>query len=256
MEVILNINDLQIDHLWKNLSMSIGRGTITTIAGGNQSGKTTLAKVLDRKIEGKFNINLRGRDIKEYSLGEYNQLVQVVYPNEIRFTEKTPLEEMQKENIHKTKIAFFRMNSFSKKLLEKENTKCSRKERILIQIFLALGKANDIVVLDDIDYEFNKEELDEIYEFLKTYIKTFKISVMITTLSLEQALKTNEVYIIDEGEVLLHGDPISVIQKDNVLNKAGLEVPFMMDLSVKLRDYDLIKKIDLPKEELIDTLWS
>ena len=82
------------------------------------------------------------------------------------------------------------------------------------------------------------------------------MSIIITTLSLEQALKTNEIYIIDDGEVLLHGDPISVLQKDNVLNKAGLEVPFMIDLSVKLRDYDLIKKIDYDKEELIDTLWS
>ncbi len=256
MEVILNINDLQIDNLWKNLSLSIGRGTMTTIAGANHSGKTTLAKILDRKIEGKFNINLRGRDIKEYSLEEYNQLIQVVYPNEIRFTEETPLEEMKKENIHKTKISFFRMNSFSKHLLEKETNKLTRKERILVQILLALGKANDIVVLDDIDYELNKEELDELYAFLKAYIKTFKMSIIITTLSLEQALKTNEIYIIDDGEVLLHGDPISVLQKDNILNKAGLEVPFMIDLSVKLRDYDLIKKIDCEKEELIDTLWK
>ena len=157
-------------------------------------------------------------------------------------------------------VTFFALsafvNSFSKHLLEKETNKLTRKERILVQILLALGKANDIVVLDDIDYELNKEELDELYAFLKAYIKTFKMSIIITTLSLEQALKTNEIYIIDDGEVLLHGDPISVLQKDNILNKAGLEVPFMIDLSVKLRDYDLIKKIDCEKEELIDTLWK
>ena len=256
MEVILNINDLKIDGLWKNISLSIGKGTITTISGSNNCGKTTLVRILDRKLVGDFNINLCGKDIKEYSLEEYSHLMQAVYPNEFHFTEKTLCEEMQKEEIHRTKMAFFRMNSFSNKYLEKDLQKGTRKEKIIAQIILAIAKANLIVAIDGIDYEFDKEELDDIYEFLNICVNTFKISIIMTTLSLEQALQTNEVYIIDEGEVLLHGNPISVIQKDNILNKAGLEVPFMIDLSVKLRDYDLVKNIIFEKEDMVNQLWS
>ena len=256
MNVILNINDLQFNDIFKKVSLSIGKSMIVTIAGSNNCGKTTLTRILDRKLADDFNINLLGKDIKEYPEELYSQLIQVVYPNEIHFSEKTPLEEMKREEIHKTKMAFFQMNSFSKKLLEKDTSKLTRKERILVQIFLAIGKANEIVVIDSIDYEFEKEELDDLYDFLTTCVKTFKLSFIMMTLSLEQALKSNEIYILEGGEVILHGDPISILQKDNILNKAGLEVPFMMDLSVKLKDYDLLKKTVIEKEELVNTLWS
>ena len=47
-----------------------------------------------------------------------------------------------------------------------------------------------------------------------------------------------------------------MLEKDNIINKAGLELPFMMDLSVKLRDYDLIKDIELDMEKMVDNLWK
>ena len=47
-----------------------------------------------------------------------------------------------------------------------------------------------------------------------------------------------------------------MLQKDNVLNKVGLNLPFMMDLSVKLRDYDLIKNVELDMDRMVGTLWK
>ena len=55
---------------------------------------------------------------------------------------------------------------------------------------------------------------------------------------------------------MLYGEPITVLSKDNIINKAGLDIPFMIDLSVKLKDYNLLNKIELDKERLIDTLWK
>ena len=78
---------------------------------------------------------------------------------------------------------------------------------------------------------------------------------MITSL-LECNLLSDYTYIIDHGEIVLEGNPIEVLEKDNVLNKAGLNLPFMMDLSVKLRDYDLVEEIELDMEKMVNILWK
>ena len=78
---------------------------------------------------------------------------------------------------------------------------------------------------------------------------------MITS-QLECNLLSNYTYIISNGEVVIEGYPMEVLEKDNIINKAGLNLPFMMDLSVKLRDYDLIKQIELDMDRLVDTLWN
>ena len=66
----------------------------------------------------------------------------------------------------------------------------------------------------------------------------------------------NNLCIINKGKIALKGEPLRVLDKDNVLNKIGLEVPFMIDLSVKLKDYQLVNKIILNQEEMIEELWK
>ena len=75
-------------------------------------------------------------------------------------------------------------------------------------------------------------------------------------MNLELSLYTDSLYIINEGKVALEGKPIDILQKDNIINKIGLTLPFMIDLSVKLRDYDLIDEIETDLDRMIDVLWN
>ena len=61
---------------------------------------------------------------------------------------------------------------------------------------------------------------------------------------------------LHNGEMILEGEPLDVLQNDNILNRIGLEVPFMIDLSVKLRDYELISDIELDQDRMVDILWK
>ena len=54
----------------------------------------------------------------------------------------------------------------------------------------------------------------------------------------------------------LKGTPLEVLKHDNIINKIGLDVPFMVDLSVKLKDYDLIDGIELDQDRMLDILWK
>ena len=42
----------------------------------------------------------------------------------------------------------------------------------------------------------------------------------------------------------------------DIINKVGLDLPFMIDLTTKLKDYDLIKDIETDKDKLINKLWK
>ena len=77
-----------------------------------------------------------------------------------------------------------------------------------------------------------------------------------TTIDLNQSLYSDYLYIIDEGRTLLSGEPITILQRDNLINKAGLNLPFMVDLSVKLRDYELITKLTLDMNRMVEELWK
>ena len=256
MEVILNINDICYKDLFQNITLNIEKGKLETISGANNCGKTTLVRILDRQIADNFNINLKGKDILEYSLEEYTKMVQVVFPKEGRFLEKTPFDELNRYHIKKDRMDFIRKELNLFKMLDKNVDKLTVKEKIWTQLLIALGRAEDLVVIDELDNYFDRKELTEMNEFFKRWIAKFKITIVLTTTSLEQAYLSDTLHIIKDGEVILSGEPLTVLQKDNLINKAGLNVPFMIDLSVKLRDYDLIKDIILEKEKLIDTLWN
>ena len=46
------------------------------------------------------------------------------------------------------------------------------------------------------------------------------------------------------------------MKEENILNKIGLSLPYMADLSVKLIDYDLLDNIENDIEELVRKLWN
>ena len=113
-----------------------------------------------------------------------------------------------------------------------------------------------ILFLDDICEELEKKEKKEIINLLRTLQLETGVSIVMSTSNLNIALESDYLLIIDEKKILLEGNPLSIIEKDNVLNKIGLELPFMVDLSVKLRDYNLVEKTELDIDRMVDNIWK
>ena len=82
------------------------------------------------------------------------------------------------------------------------------------------------------------------------------MTIILTTSSLTETLSSDYLYIINESTIILEGEPLSVLVKDNILNRIGLEVPFMIDLSVKLQDYNLLTTTELDMERMVEELWK
>ena len=264
MEVILNINNLEYKYLndqyiFTNLCLYIEKNKVTTISGSNNCGKTTLLKLLSiNRYQKKGCIIINGKDITDYNQKEYNEMVQAVFPNINNIEEKQLMDEIQNHTSNKDeeKVKYILKELELDKKRNKEISKWESSEIIKLQIAKAILNSNSIVLIDSIDQYYSKKEIEKIYLFLKKCIEKYDLTFIITSVDLRESLYTDDLYILNNGSILLHGDPIKVLEKDNIINKAGLKIPFMIDLSVKLKDYDLINKIELDEGKLIDTLWK
>ena len=104
--------------------------------------------------------------------------------------------------------------------------------------------------------EIEVSEVKEVIEFLKKVQTKQELTIVIATIHLEESLLADYLYIIGNKNIALEGKPLEVLQNDNKINKLGLSLPFMIDLSVKLKDYGLIKEIELNKNRMVENLWK
>lgn len=76
------------------------------------------------------------------------------------------------------------------------------------------------------------------------------------TNNLELTLYTNYLIVCDDEKILAEGNTLDVLKNDKLLKRLGFELPFIVDLSLLLKDYGLINDIYLDKESLVNCLWK
>ncbi len=255
MENIISIYNLSLADLLNKITISVEKNTFITISGPNNCGKTALIRVLNKELPYNGKIVLDNIPIEQYKIDDYYKKVYFIIPNEVTFStnivEKILNKYLNKKNEKKYNTLLKKLEL--DKLLKKDYRVLDIKDIIKIQLFIGILDYN-ILFIDDIYKYFSKEEAKKIEEII---IKNRTNKTIIMTISdLEYSLNSDKLYILNEGIFMLEGDPLSILEKDNILNKIGLKIPFMIDLSVKLRDYDLVKDIELDMDRMVDTLWK
>ena len=66
----------------------------------------------------------------------------------------------------------------------------------------------------------------------------------------------HKVHSIQEQKMLCPNIYLEVLKEDTRINRLGLEIPFMVDLSLKLGFYDLLTNIETDMDRMVDTLWK
>ena len=263
MDTFINIKNLKYKNIINNINISIEKNSFITISGPNKCGKTTLIKILNKEIKSN-GISINNELIKNYTIKEYSNLVGCVIYNNYKYTfntveeelkyllDTTKLKEKEKNNRLEEYIKLFKLTKYKNtnpnKLDKNNQTKLNiAKETILNQ---------KILLLDDITLYMNKKESKEIIDIINNLHNNKDITIIMTTDNLYNTINSDYLYILSEGEVVIEGNPLEVLKKDNILNKLGLELPFMVDLSVKLKDYDLVDDIELDIDRMVNILWK
>ena len=259
------IEILGLTHLnvFKDFSIVFEKGKFINVSGPNNCGKTTLIRIIDNQIMTDNSVYIFGEKQEKYKLTELSSILKTIIPLEITFIQSTLEEELLYQlpsNIPKDECQQ-KLKDVSKRFKINKHLKSSvntipNETIVRLQLALAFITKPKIVLIDDLTPYFETKELIEITKIIKEIKEEYGITVIMITSNLSTALMSDYMYVIDNSKIIIEGNPYNVLEKDNVLNKAGLNLPFMMDLSVKLRDYDLIKTTELDMDRMVDTLWN
>lgn len=101
-------------------------------------------------------------------------------------------------------------------------------------------------------YGLKKEEKKEIINLLAKQ----NINFVNVTCDVEESLFSDYIIVYDEDKKVLEGNMESVLRNEKVLKKLGFGVPFVVDLSIQLNYYDVLKKVYFDLDELVGVLWN
>ncbi len=256
MSSLVSVDNLMLGPFTK-FSIEIPLNSLVFVTGSNNSGKSLLLKVLagivniKNKITYDKEIIKSDNDISYIATLTFNYatvLKNIRYPLERLGYEDDKINVLVRDIAKDLKITNI-LNSKIKDLNEYEK----------LRVFLASKVIYNpkLLLLDDPCLFLSPLEKEEFMGFLEQ-LRTRGITIIMSSSSLEEVIYTinSIVYVLDKGVIVSSGDMLEVLSDDSLLNKIGLELPFMVDLSVKLEYYNLVPKINLSPLGMVEHLWK
>lgn len=250
----------------KNVSLDIHEGEFIALLGHNGSGKSTLAKLIngllipqegDVLVEG---LNTRSDDDIWAIRAEAgmvfqnpdNQLVATVVEDEVAFGPENL--GIAPENIRKRvddSLRIVGMSEFKKHAPHLLSG--GQKQRVAIAGILAMSPK--YIILDEptamLDPSGRKEVIDTLIRLNREENKT----IILITHYMEEAALSDRLVIMEDGEIVLKGQPREVFSNVDAIKKIGLDVPQVTELASELgKDgFDISTKI-LNIDEMVEEI--
>ena len=247
------------------VNLEIDEGSFTAIIGKNGSGKSTLAKNLNGLlIPTEGTVFVDGYDTADDdSIWEIRQRAGMVFQNPDNQLVSSIVEDdvafgpenlgIEPEEIRRrVDKALEDVNMGQYKHKAPHLLSGGQKQRIAIAGVVAMKPK--IIIFDEptamLDPKGRKEIMKIIMELHKE-----GITVILITHFMEEVIDADRVIIMHEGKVLLDGTPYEVFSQADVIRKANLDVPIMVELGYRLRKEGLdIPQGIIKEEEMVKAL--
>lgn len=269
MDKVLVVNNLDFsykdNYMFNNLTFYLETGTINFVIGSNNCGKTTLIKLISGVLPSFNCIMIDNVILNKKNINRYLKLMGVcLFENKNQFLFDSVLKELTfpLENLNLSKKKIFNriddvLSLFNMKfIIKKKIEKLTNLEKNKLIIALSILHKPKVLLLDNPYIGLNKKESRVINKLLKLISKDEGITILVTTDNLENILEGDKVFVLDNKSVFLEGSPLDILKQDNKLVRSGIHIPIMIDLSVKLGEYNLLDQIILEPDRMVDTLWK
>ena len=248
------------------VDIDVPQGSFVAILGHNGSGKSTLAKHINAiLVPTGGTMWVDGRDTKDpnelwnirQSAGMVfqnpdNQIIGTVVEEEVGFGPENlgvPTDEIWKrvENSLRAVGMLERRKDSPNKLSG------GQKQRVAIAGVIAMEPK--CIVLDEPTAMLDPNGRKEVIEAVEQLRKEKNVTVILITHYMEEVIDADQVFVMDEGHVVMHGTPKEIFSRVDELKKYRMDVPQV----TMLADALIQKGVPLPKgilrrEELVDAL--
>lgn len=275
-EVLFHID--QLSHCYadgttalKNISLTIKQGKKIALLGNNGAGKSTLFLHLNgilKPTNGK--IRFRGNDMayNRKSLLSLRKQVGIVFQDpdsqlfsasviqDISFGPQN-LGLSNEEVLRKVEWAMEQTETTELKDKPTHFLSLGQKKRVAIAGVLAMDP--EVIILDEptagLDPYYSKQMMN-VLDFIHKQQKTIILSTHDVNLAYEWA---DEIIVMHNGEILCHSNPVTVFKQEELIRKAHLDQPWIMEtFQTLLRENIVAKNEIMPrnKEELFQKISS
>jgi len=248
------------------VDIDVPQGSFVAILGHNGSGKSTLAKHMNAiLVPTGGTMWVDGRDTKDpnelwnirQSAGMVfqnpdNQIIGTVVEEEVGFGPENlgvPTDEIWKrvENSLRAVGMLERRKDSPNKLSG------GQKQRVAIAGVIAMEPK--CIVLDEPTAMLDPNGRKEVIEAVEQLRKEKNVTVILITHYMEEVIDADQVFVMDEGHVVMHGTPKEIFSRVDELKKYRMDVPQVTILADELRKRGLdIPKGILRKEELVEAI--
>ena len=267
MNNLLEVNNLSYSYkdnaIFNNLQISIKKETTNLILGTNSSGKTTLIRLLSGILPSDNYITINGITLNKRNIKEYLLAIGVVFFDDTnKFLFENVLDELAfpLENLaYKKKDITNRIYEVRDILdlqgcINKKTNELTNYEQVKVLIATAIMHKPKIIFLDNALSKLNSHEVKKIFKILDQLKKD--TTICITSSNMDNILYFDNVLVINDRKTIIEGTPKAVLEHDNELFKMGLDIPPMIDLSLKLGFYGLLDEIITDVDGMVDKLWK
>lgn len=248
------------------VNIEIKEGSFVAILGHNGSGKSTLAKHMNAiLVPSGGTMWVNGRDTKEpenlwdvrQSAGMVfqnpdNQIIGTVVEEDVGFGPENlgvPSGDIWKRVEESLKdVGMLEYRKFSPNKLSG-----GQKQRVAIAGVIAMEPK--CIVLDEPTAMLDPNGRKEVIKTVRRLQKTKKVTVILITHYMEEVIDADQVFVMDQGHVVMHGTPKEVFSQEDKLKQYRLDVPQVTMLADELRKRGLdIPRGILKREELVEAL--
>ncbi len=246
---IVEIKDLNYSFknkiLFEHLDLSIKQNTITTILGANGSGKSTLANLIFKKYSG---IIVNTKDIRMITTNPEEQIIGKTVEEQLMFYLKQIIYDEKRiiTNVNEIKKEFL-----SDELMMKDPFYLSLEYKQLVVALSNVICCPELLIFDDALSFVRPYYKDKIFK----YLKKKKITVLNFTNNTLESLYGNYIVILNK-EVVLNKTLKWALKEENIFLNNNIEMPFIANLSNKLKYYGLVDNTMLKMDEMVDRIWN
>ena len=269
MDNMIVINNLFFKYDYKiifnNLSLSIKKGTFTTILGNNGCGKSTLVRLLTGLEDSNRSIIIDGMVLDDSTLFSIRRKIGVVFENpDNTLISETVMEDLAfpLENLNCSRdYIYSKINEISKYLgIDHLLNRCPRDlsggEKQLVGLGCALITGPELIILDEAFSMVDSMSKLNMLKLLRKIKKDYNVTILNISHDIEESIYGDDIIVINNGRVIIQDNKKNVYKQEKELNKLGFELPFMVNLSNKLSYYDLLDDVLYSMEDMVDLLWK
>lgn len=259
-------NTIGINRALDDIDIDIKKGDFVAILGHNGSGKSTLAKHLNAILmptEGTLWVN--GYDTKEednvwnirQSAGMVfqnpdNQIIGTIVEEDVGFgpenlgVETKEIWKRVEESLQAVGMLEYRSHSPNK-------LSGGQKQRVAIAGIMAMKP--ECIVLDEPTAMLDPNGRKEVIRTIARLNREEKVTVLLITHYMEEAIGADKVIVMDEGKIVMQGTPREVFTRVEELKEYRLDVPQVTELAYELRKNGLaISEGILTVDELVSEI--